>query len=200
MIDLIKECRAGLSVNFSYFNLMACYSLILYSSSTILFYYYSQMTQYKVLYINVFHNFVFFLSIGYSDTPDILTSARPSESIFGVSNLVGVFISVIIQLLGHLTILYSMQNNFFANMIQYWTFGGLENNKKYFEQFHTFSIHTPEVQALFLFGNFMYIATIITACSSQWKKPFYTNWIFTFLLVIIFIYDILICVYPQSRL
>ena len=35
MVELIKECRAGLVTNFSLFNIMALYTLIQYSSSVI---------------------------------------------------------------------------------------------------------------------------------------------------------------------
>ena len=35
MVELIKECRAGLATNFSLFNIMAIYSLIQFSSSLI---------------------------------------------------------------------------------------------------------------------------------------------------------------------
>jgi len=36
MVELIKECRAGLATNFSLFNIMASYSLTQYTSSIIL--------------------------------------------------------------------------------------------------------------------------------------------------------------------
>ena len=35
MVELIKECRAGLATNFSLFNIMAIYSLIQFSSTII---------------------------------------------------------------------------------------------------------------------------------------------------------------------
>ena len=35
VVELLKECRAGLATNFSLFNIMAIYSLIQYSSTII---------------------------------------------------------------------------------------------------------------------------------------------------------------------
>lgn len=66
VIDLIRECKGGLATNFSYFNLMAIYSLIQYTTTVLTLFFYGLMNTYQYLYIDVFHNFVFILTIGYT--------------------------------------------------------------------------------------------------------------------------------------
>lgn len=73
MVELIKECRSGLATNFSLFNIMALYSLIQYTTTIITQYYFSYPGDFHYLYWDIFCNFIFFLTIGYTKTADKLS-------------------------------------------------------------------------------------------------------------------------------
>ncbi len=73
MVELLKECRAGLATNFSLFNIMAIYSLIQYTTTSITQYYFAYPWDLQYLYWDVFCNLVFFLAIGYTKTADKLS-------------------------------------------------------------------------------------------------------------------------------
>lgn len=60
---------------------------------------------------------------------------------------------------------------------------------------------TYEVQSIFMFSNFMYVFSVIAfSISKPWKKYFFTNWPFMIVLILVFTYDILICLVPEARL
>jgi cation-transporting ATPase 13A2 len=68
MVELIKECRAGLATNFSLFNIMASYSLVQYTTSIICQIYYAYPPDFNYLYWDIVCNFFFIVVIGYTDT------------------------------------------------------------------------------------------------------------------------------------
>lgn len=52
-----------------------------------------------------------------------------------------------------------------------------------------------------MFSNFMYVFSVIAFCiSTPWKKHFVTNPWFMIVLILVFTYDILICMVPESRI
>ena len=73
MVELIKECRAGLATNYSLFNIMAIYSLIQYNTVVIVQFYFGFPGDFHYLYWDVLGNFVFFLTFGYTGTAKKLT-------------------------------------------------------------------------------------------------------------------------------
>jgi cation-transporting ATPase 13A2 len=112
MVELIKECRAGLVTNFSLFNILALYSLIQYTSSNICIYFYSYPGDFQFLYWDVFGNFFFFIVFGYTQTADKLSKEKPSRSLLTVTNLLQVFIMFIIQLAGQVLMIFSLAKLF----------------------------------------------------------------------------------------
>lgn len=68
VVELIKECRAGLATNFALFNIMALYSLIQYTSTIITQYFYAYPGQIQYLYWDLAGNFFFFITFGYTST------------------------------------------------------------------------------------------------------------------------------------
>lgn len=68
MVELIKECRAGLATNFSLFNIMAIYSLIEYTTTVISEKYLQYPADLQFLYWDLVLNFFFILFIGYTST------------------------------------------------------------------------------------------------------------------------------------
>eukprot|EP00919_Chromeraceae_sp_WS-2016_P027497 GHVR01065284.1.p1 GENE.GHVR01065284.1~~GHVR01065284.1.p1 ORF type:complete len:127 (+),score=1.17 GHVR01065284.1:682-1062(+) len=73
MVELIKECRAGLATNFSLFNIMAIYSLIQYTTTIICQIFYSYPSDFQYLYWDLACNFFFFLVFGYTETAESLS-------------------------------------------------------------------------------------------------------------------------------
>jgi cation-transporting ATPase 13A2 len=68
MVELIKECRAGLATNFSLFNIMAIYSLIQYSTVVIVEKYLQYPADQQFLYWDLVLNFFFIIFIGYTNS------------------------------------------------------------------------------------------------------------------------------------
>lgn len=100
MIELLKECRAGLATNYSLFNIMALYSIIQYNTVLIVQFYYGYPADFHYLYWDTFCNFVFFLTFGYTGTTSKLTKEGPNCSLFTVSNITQLLIAFIIQMIG----------------------------------------------------------------------------------------------------
>ena len=201
MIDLIKECRAGLATNFSLFNIMALYSLIQYTSTVVTQYFYGYPADLQYLYWDVACNFFFFLTIGYTSSADTLSVLRPSDSLFSVSNVICVLVMFIIQLVGQLSVIIVMANGTFAEILDYITNAGEDANLAAYHVDNEFVLTTYEVQSIFMFSNFLYVFSIMAfSISRPWKKYFFTNIPFMIVLVLVFTYDILICVVPQARL
>ena len=73
MVELLKECRAGLATNFSLFNIMALYSLIQYNTVVLVQFFFGFPGDFNYLYWDVVCNFFFFMVIGYTGTSDKLT-------------------------------------------------------------------------------------------------------------------------------
>ena len=68
VVELIKECRAGLATNFSLFNIMALYSLIQYTSTIMTQFFYAYPSDFQYLYWDLAGYFFFFLTFGYTET------------------------------------------------------------------------------------------------------------------------------------
>ena len=102
MVELIKECRAGLVTNFSLFNIMALYSLIQYTTVVICQFYFTYPVVSHFTYWDLCGNFAFFMTVGYTATADRLSEAKPSRSLFTITNMSQVFIMYVLQLLGQL--------------------------------------------------------------------------------------------------
>ena len=201
MVELIKECRAGLVTNFSLFNIMAMYSLIQYTSAVICQYFFTYPSDLSFLYWDLFGNFFFFITFGYTATADRLSSQKPSRSLFTFTNLMQVGAMYIIQLLGQLLMIFSL-SHFFSEQLEYWSNGGEEvNYKAYKDNDNSFITGTPETGILFLFTNFLYIFSFVAfSISKPWRKEFFTNVPFMVVFVVSFSYSVLLALVPGSRL
>lgn len=201
MIELIKECRAGLVTNFSLFDIMAMYSFIQYSSSMMLEFMYSYPSDYQFVYWDVCGNFFFFITFGYTGTADKLSPEKPSYLLLSLTNLIQLAAMFILQFLGQLLMIYSL-GHIFADDINYSQTGGQDvNYHRYIENGNSFALNTPETNIIFLFANFMYIFTFLAfSISKPWRKEFYTNIPFSICFVLILAYSIIITVVPQARL
>ena len=68
MVELIKECRAGLATNFSLFNIMAIYSLIQLASTFVEELYLQYPADFQFVYFDLVLNFSMVVFVGYTPT------------------------------------------------------------------------------------------------------------------------------------
>lgn len=73
MVEVIKECRAGLATNFSLFNIMATYALTQYVTTSICEIFFSYPAQFQYMYWDLACNFFFVIFVGYTATADKLS-------------------------------------------------------------------------------------------------------------------------------
>ena len=170
VVELIKECRAGLATNFSLFNIMALYSLIQYTSTIICQFFFSYPADFQYLYWDLAGNFFFFLTFGYTGTVKTLSRHIPNNSLFCVTNIFQVVFMFVIQLIGQICMLLALSGEFNAD-IDYSNNGGQAiNEAKYIEE-EDFLLETPENNIIFLFTNFMYIFSLLAfSISKPWRK------------------------------
>ena len=98
--------------NFSLFDIMALYSFIQYSSNMILEFMYAYPSDYQFVYWDVFGNFFFFITFGYTQTAEKLTRKRPSYLLLSLTNIVQLIAMFVTQLLGQLLMIYSLGHIF----------------------------------------------------------------------------------------
>lgn len=127
MVELIKECRAGLATNFSLFNIMASYSLVQYTTSIICELFYAYPADFHYLYWDIFCNFFFIVVIGYTATSDKLSIEKPNNSLFCFTNLIQIMIVFGLQVLGQIMMILSLSGAF-NNDVGYAQNGGFDNN------------------------------------------------------------------------
>lgn len=201
MVELLKECRAGLATNFSLFNIMALYSLIQYSTVVICQFYFSYPADFQFLYWDVFCNFFFFLTFGYTQTADYLSRLKPSGSLFTLSNILQVLLMFGIQLAGQILMIVAL-SQIFNEKINYEQTGSESvNHQAYIDNNNSFILDSFQTNILFLFTNLMYISTLMAfSISKPWRKEFYTNVWFMVVLLVVLTYSIIIIVVPKSRL
>lgn len=69
------------------------------------------------------------------------------------------------------------------------------------ENEQAFILDSFENNALFLFSNVMYVATLLAfSISKPWRKPFFTNPFFMVVLIIIGTYNLIMIVVQEARL
>jgi len=127
MVELLKECRAGLATNFSLFNIMASYSLTEYVTTAITEIFYAYPSQYEYMYWDIGCNFFFILFVGYTATADKLSIERPSNSLFCFSNLFQVMFSFALNVIGQICMVLALSGAF-SSVVSYSVNGGFDVN------------------------------------------------------------------------
>lgn len=170
VVELIKECRAGLATNFSLFNIMALYSLIQYTSTIIAQFYFSYPADFQYLYWDLAGNFFFFLTFGYTGTVKTLSRHIPNNSLFCFTNIFQVIFMFVIQLIGQICMILTLSGDL-GNEIDYLNNGGQSINEAKYVEEEDFLLSTPENNIIFLFTNFMYIFSLLAfSISKPWRK------------------------------
>lgn len=95
---------------------MALYSLIQYSTTIISQFYFSYPWDFQYLYWDIFCNFLFFLTIGYTGTAEKLSIQIPNGSLFTVSNITEVLVMFGFQLAGQILMIVGLTQWFTGPM------------------------------------------------------------------------------------
>ena len=127
VVELLKECRAGLATNFSLFNIMAIYSLIQYTSTIIAQLFFAYPSDFHYLFWDLGGNFFFFLTFGYTGTVDKLSKLRPNSSLFSLTNVFQVVFMFGIQVLGQISMILALSGSF-SDSVNYANTGGMDIN------------------------------------------------------------------------
>ena len=142
VVELIKECRAGLATNFSLFNIMALYSLIQYTSTILVQFFFSYAADFQYLYWDLAGNFFFFLTFGYTGTVKRLTKYIPNDSLFCLTNIFQVLFMFGIQLIGQICMVLAISGAF-NDDIDFSRNGGSSVNEAKYHIEEDFLLETP---------------------------------------------------------
>ena len=112
---------------------MALYSLIQYSTVVICQFYFSYPSDFQFLYWDIFCNFFFFLTFGYTKTAETLSKDKPSSSLFTISNVFQVVIMFGFQLTGQILMLVGM-SQIFSQEIDYFNIGSESTNRAKYDE------------------------------------------------------------------
>lgn len=198
MVELIKECRAGLATNFSLFNIMAIYSLIQFTSSLVCEYFLQYPADFQYLYWDICMNFLLILFIGYTGTADKLSIQKPRNSLFSVTNLVQIMIMFVIQFGGQVFAIWLFS---YINPVFYNDNGGQEISRQNYIDSGAFALNGVEGNTVFVFVNNIYLASVLAFnISRPWRKEVFTNLPLVIVTALALTYNTIIAVVPGGRL
>jgi len=192
LIELLKDARAGLSTSFQCFKFMALYSMIQFVTVIILYYRFCTLNDAQFFYIDFIIVCPIFVTMSMTEPYDDLANERPSDSLFSIKCLASVIGQICLQMFGQLIILETLiQSDFYE---------GLDKNKEFFEDHDSLMTNNQEAGVLFIFSNFLYLGSIIAfSIAKPFRKPFYTNWLFTGNIIAIWAYNFLIVFQEKTR-
>lgn len=102
---------------------MASYALTQYLVTTISQIFYAYPAQYQYMYWDLACNFVFIILVGRTGTASTLSIARPSNSLFCVSNLFQIVFAIVLVVIGDVLMITSLSGQF-SSIIDYPNVGG----------------------------------------------------------------------------
>ncbi|PWN38810.1 hypothetical protein IE81DRAFT_327122 [Ceraceosorus guamensis] len=162
VIDVIKEGRAAITCSFGCFSFMALYSLIQFTTITLLYGFASSLGDFQFLYIDLGLIIPLAVAMARGLPFDTIHPKRPT------ANLVSK--KVLISMLGQVVICAAAQFfTFFYTRAQPWYTPPIVNPDK-------LDVVNPENSALFLVSSFQYIIVCaIFSVGPPYRKPLYTN-------------------------
>lgn len=177
--------------SFQCFKYMAFYSLTQYITIILLYYKFTTLSDSQFLYIDLLIVCPLFITMSMTGPCKNLSTNRPRDSLFSIGTIFSVFGLLIIQFIGQFSILF---------MINYELDKNDEENINYFKKYNNLKLNTYESDSLFIFSNFLYIGGMLAfSMGRPFRKPFYSNWVFTINIIIITTYNILIIFVKKSR-
>lgn len=172
VVEVIKEGRAALVTSFSCFKYMALYSLIQFTSITILYSFASSLGDFQFLYIDLFIILPVAVAMAHTLPFPQLAIKRPTANLVSKKVLASMMVQVIICALVQGFV-------FFYTRAQPWYEPPVVNVDK-------LDVVSQENSALFLVSSFQYIlVAAIFSVGPPYRKPMYTNtWLMLSLLVL----------------
>ncbi|KAI8968365.1 hypothetical protein BDF20DRAFT_981485 [Mycotypha africana] len=162
VIDVIKEGRAALVTSFSCFKYMALYSLIQFTSVTLLYAFGSNLGDFQFLYIDLFLILPIAVYMGHTAAWPYLHRKRPTASLVSKK--------VLTSLLGQILITSTFQ------CVSYWAV----HQQSWYEP-PTFdpdgqNILCYENTVLFLVSSYQYmLVAVVFSVGPPYRKPLWTN-------------------------
>lgn len=197
MVELVKECRAGLATNFSIFNVIAMYSLIQYSTSIICEIFLQYPADLQFLYWDVALDFLLVLFLGYTGTAATLTVDKPRNSLFSCTNLFQVIAMFVIQFVAQFAVIFLYKE---LEPDYYEEYGGMDNARAKYEEEDELATSGVESNALFVFSNNLYLFSVIAFnISGPWRREFFTNPPLMVVILLTFAYNAVIALVPMLR-
>lgn len=173
ILDLLREGRCTLATAFQCFKFMALYSMIQFTTVSILATQISTLSDGQFLYQDLFMIVPIFVTMSYTGPCDELSVDLPPDSLFSLTCLVSVVGQILIQFIGQLFMLFILkQQIFYVPASKYREPDALNNEAQ-------------ENGALFIFGSLLLVASIMAfSIGKPFRKPWYTNLAFTAVLVV----------------
>lgn len=190
IFNCLRICRAGLATNFHVFSMNILFSLIQFTTVSLLYANYQGITNLQMLYQDFFISFPIFITINLTKPASRLSKQKPLTSFF--------HIKVLSSMLGQTFLQFMAQLSF---ILYLHTFREFRNEKqaarKNFISTGSFESETVTVMATFVLSNYLYLGVVLsTSVSKPFRKPFYTNPWYTLILILLWIYNTVIVVLP----
>ncbi|KAI8343883.1 putative P-type ATPase [Chlamydoabsidia padenii] len=187
VIDVIKEGRAALVTSFSCFKYMALYSLIQFTSVTLLYAFGSNLGDFQFLYIDLFLILPVAVYMGYTAAWPHLFRKRPTASLVSKK--------VLTSLIGHIVINSGFQ------LFAYW----IVHQQSWYKapEFDPDgeNISCYENTVLFLVSSYQYIlVAVVFSVGPPYRQPLYTNGRFMITLVFLVSFTTWSVLWPTSFL
>jgi magnesium-transporting ATPase (P-type) len=110
IVNCLRICRAGLSTNFHCFSMMILFSLIQFTTVVILECNFQTLTNYQMLYEDLFITFPIFITINMTLPSSKLSVDRPASSFFSLKNVVSMAGQLIIQSIAQIGFVLYLQS------------------------------------------------------------------------------------------
>ncbi|KAI9025770.1 putative P-type ATPase [Phycomyces nitens] len=187
VIDVIKEGRAALVTSFSCFKYMALYSIIQFTSVTLLYAFGSNLGDFQFLYIDLFLILPIAVYMGYTAAWPHLYQKRPTASLVSKK--------VLTSLVGQIVINSGFQ------FIAYWAV--------HQQDWYVPPVFDPDGEnimcyentVLFLLSSFQYIlVAVVFSVGPPYRKPLWTNGRLVLTLVVLVALTVWCVLYPNEFL
>ena len=170
--------------------MMIHFSLIQFTTVVILEYHYQCITDSQMLYEDLFVTFPIFVTINLTLPASKLSKELPPGSFFSLR--------VLVSMIGQFLIQFTSQ---FFFILFLFTFERFINEKDDAYKGYTAGNDFKETEvalAAFIMSNYLYLGIVLsTSVSKPFRKPFYTNIAYTITLVILWLYNTGMVIFPS---
>ncbi|XP_053490134.1 polyamine-transporting ATPase 13A3 isoform X3 [Ictalurus furcatus] len=201
--SLIREGRAALITSFCVFKFMALYSIIQYLSVTLLYYILSNLGDFQFLFIDMAIILVVVFTMSLNPAWNVLVSQRPPSGLISGPLLFSVLTQILICL-GFQTFTFLLVRN--QDWYEIWSpesdacntssYSNLSQNSS---EIDDHNIQNYENTSLFYVSSFQYlIVAIVFSKGKPFRQPSYKNWPFMVSVVSLYIFLLVIMLFPIS--